>query len=124
MKTKPELLHWIDELDKARVLVIGDVMLDRFVYGSVARISPEAPVPVLRTSDVEPVLGGAGNVVRNIIALGAQASFISVIGDDREGREIEEMLAGIARLNSRLIVEEKRTTTVKTRYIAERQQVF
>lgn len=124
MRTKRELAHWVDELDKASVLVIGDVMLDRFIYGSVARISPEAPVPVLRTGDIKPVLGGAGNVVRNIIALGSQASFISVIGDDHEGREIEDMLAKIDRLNSKLIVEEKRKTTVKTRYIAERQQVL
>src|SRR5436853_4313753 len=78
----------LDKLASVRVLCIGDVMLDRFVYGAVDRVSPEAPIPVVRIEREAQMLGGAGNVVRNIAALGAKATLIAVVGDDDAGREI------------------------------------
>ena len=75
-----------------RVLVVGDVMLDRYWFGDVERISPEAPVPVVRISRSEERPGGAANVARNVAALGAQATLISVIGDDEPGRSLERLL--------------------------------
>src|ERR1700749_3624025 len=71
-----------------RILCVGDVMVDRFVYGDVKRISPEAPVPVVNVTREGSELGGAGNVVRNLAALGASVTFISVVGDDQAGREV------------------------------------
>ncbi|HEY8622327.1 MAG TPA: PfkB family carbohydrate kinase, partial [Casimicrobiaceae bacterium] len=75
-----------------RVLVVGDVMLDRYWFGDVERISPEAPVPVVRISRSEERPGGAANVARNVAALGAKATLISVIGDDEPGRSLERLL--------------------------------
>lgn len=121
---KTKLVSLVEQLNKARILVVGDVMLDRFVYGEILRISPEAPVPVLRAGETKPVLGGAGNVVRNLLSLGSYVSFISVIGDDPEGIEIRDLLSNYNRLHTSLIVERKRKTTLKTRFIAERQQVL
>jgi len=124
MIERSKLSKYIGALSKAKVLVVGDVMLDRFVYGTVSRISPEAPIPVLRTVETKSVLGGAGNVVRNLIALGSYVSFVSVIGDDPEGTEIRDLLSSYNRLYTNLIVERRRETTLKTRFIAERQQVL
>jgi D-beta-D-heptose 7-phosphate kinase/D-beta-D-heptose 1-phosphate adenosyltransferase len=76
----------VPRLAEARILVVGDAMLDRYVYGEVERISPEAPVPVCRVTDETAMLGGAGNVVRNLAALGAGVEFIAAIGQDDAGR--------------------------------------
>lgn len=107
----------------ARVAVLGDVMLDRYFWGDVERISPEAPVPVVRVTRRSRRLGGAANVAANLRALGVSASLVSVCGDDREGREIRRMLekrgvdvAGVA-------VMPGRVTTEKVRIIARHQQV-
>jgi len=118
------LLAWVDRFRGSRTVVLGDVMLDRFVYGSVSRISPEAPVPVLRCKECNSVPGGAGNVVRNLLAYGAKAGFVSVVGDDPEGRELRALLSKFDGLKSHLIAEKERRTTVKTRFIAGRQQVL
>ncbi|NQU69124.1 MAG: bifunctional heptose 7-phosphate kinase/heptose 1-phosphate adenyltransferase, partial [Rhodospirillales bacterium] len=83
----------IEKLNNARVLCVGDVMLDRFVYGEVSRISPEAPIPVCRVRNETSMLGGAGNVVRNLAALGAEAIFVTVTGDDDEGAEIDALVS-------------------------------
>ena len=83
----------IDTLKDAPVLCVGDVMLDRFVYGEVERISPEAPIPVMRIRRETAMLGGAGNVARNLAALGARPAFVSVVGDDVAGREVAGLLA-------------------------------
>ncbi|MBU6305444.1 MAG: D-glycero-beta-D-manno-heptose-7-phosphate kinase, partial [Betaproteobacteria bacterium] len=80
-----------DQLKKSRVLVVGDVMLDRYWFGDVERISPEAPVPVVRVQQMEERLGGAANVARNISALGAQATLMGVVGQDEAGRSIREL---------------------------------
>jgi D-beta-D-heptose 7-phosphate kinase/D-beta-D-heptose 1-phosphate adenosyltransferase len=105
----------------ARVLCVGDVMLDHFVYGAVDRISPEAPIPVLRVERETRTLGGAGNVLRNLRALGAQAALVSVVGDDEAGRQI---LGRLEEGESGLLVDPGRTTTLKTRYVAAQQQVL
>src|SRR5690348_8914109 len=83
----------LDHFDRSRVAVIGDVMLDRYAYGDVGRISPEAPIPVFRHRRIVAMLGGAGNVVRNIAALGAKAALVGLIGADAEGREVEALVA-------------------------------
>lgn len=123
MKDRSTLINWVEKCSQARVLTIGDVMLDRFVYGQIARISPEAPVPVLRSERTELTLGGAGNVVRNLCALGSRVSFVSVVGADSSGDLIKTMLMGLG-IRSSLVVEPSRSTTVKTRFIAGQQQVL
>ena len=109
-------------LRKTRLLVVGDVMLDRYWFGEVERISPEAPVPVVRISAAEERLGGAANVARNITALGARAGLLSVVGNDEPGRA----LAGLLRqsdVSDHLHVDAALATTVKLRVIGRRQQI-
>ena len=83
----------LSELAEQTVLCIGDLMLDEFVYGEVSRISPEAPTPVIAVKRSEMMIGGAGNVARNLVALGARCIFIGVVGDDDAGRALTEALA-------------------------------
>jgi len=107
-------------LEKTRVLCVGDLMLDAFVYGEVERISPEAPAPVLAVKREELVIGGAGNVARNVAGLGAQCIFVGVIGDDAEGRTLTEAFAQQADLiEARLVADRKRPTTRKMRFVSE-----
>ncbi|MSO73384.1 MAG: D-glycero-beta-D-manno-heptose-7-phosphate kinase [Rhodospirillaceae bacterium] len=101
------------------ILCVGDAMVDRFVYGDVKRISPEAPVPVVRIEREAAELGGAGNVVRNIVALGSGCSFVSVIGSDRAGSEISELLGRLPHVKPYLRVSRERETTVKTRFFSK-----
>jgi len=102
-----------------RVLVLGDVMLDRYIWGRVSRISPEAPVPVVEVSGSTSALGGAGNVAHNVLSLGAFPLLVGVVGDDEEGRWIRDSLT-----ESRgIFIDRKRPTTVKTRIVAHHQQV-
>ena len=99
------------------VLVLGDVMLDRYVSGEVSRISPEAPIPVLRVNAVRASLGGAANVAHNVAALGARAILIGVIGTDDAGAEIERLIATAGdSIDARLFATPHRRTTVKTRF--------
>jgi len=107
-----------------RILFVGDVMLDQFVRGTVSRISPEAPIPILHIKEQYTTLGGAGNVVRNLEALGSYTTFISVVGKDRNGSHIRDLLKIIPRVDSYLIVDDHRTTTTKTRFIAGNQQIL
>lgn len=106
------------------VLCLGDVMLDRFTYGTAARISPEAPIPVLSISHQQSMLGGAGNVIRNILSLGGSATLVALVGDDADGREVSALLARETRLTAALINSGRRPTTVKTRFIADGQQLL
>jgi D-beta-D-heptose 7-phosphate kinase/D-beta-D-heptose 1-phosphate adenosyltransferase len=124
MADNSELLPYIDRLKTARVLCIGDVMLDHYVYGQVERVSPEAPIPVLWIERETKTLGGAGNVLRNLRALGAAASFISVVGNDEAGREIGRLVEAQDGAEAHVLVQPQRTTTVKTRYIAGNQQLL
>ncbi|SEH48905.1 D-glycero-beta-D-manno-heptose-7-phosphate kinase [Magnetospirillum fulvum] len=114
----------VERLRATSVLCVGDVMLDRFVYGSVDRISPEAPIPVLAIERESAMLGGAGNVVRNLVALGAHPAFISVVGDDVPGREIARLVGEHETIAPSLLVEPGRQTTIKTRFFASNQQLL
>ncbi len=105
------------------LLVIGDLMIDRFVWGEVTRISPEAPVPIVRQSRESSCLGGAGNVARNLAALGAHPVPIGLRGDDRDGELLEEMLRDGGLSTDGIVPVAARPTTVKTRIIARHQQV-
>ncbi len=107
-----------------RVLVIGDLMLDRFVYGSVERISPEAPVPIFTYGHEVSMLGGAGNVVRNLASLGGSSCFISVIGADATGHALTRLTGEEVGVEPYLITQSARVSTEKTRYIAASQQLL
>jgi D-beta-D-heptose 7-phosphate kinase/D-beta-D-heptose 1-phosphate adenosyltransferase len=124
MARNGELRLDIDRLRTARVLCIGDVMLDHYVYGEVDRVSPEAPVPVLAVDSETHSLGGAGNVLRNLAALGAQMSFISVVGNDDAGREVQNLLAEVDGAEIHVLVQPHRKTTLKTRFIALNQHLL
>ncbi|MSP88518.1 MAG: D-glycero-beta-D-manno-heptose-7-phosphate kinase [Alphaproteobacteria bacterium] len=124
MSEDSDLAAHVDALAGARVLCVGDVMLDRFVYGRVERISPEAPIPILAIERESVLLGGAGNVVRNLGALGAETCFITVVGDDVEGRELTRLVAREKRLEPHLLIEPGRRTTLKQRYVAGSQQLL
>jgi D-beta-D-heptose 7-phosphate kinase/D-beta-D-heptose 1-phosphate adenosyltransferase len=124
MTETSDLVSAVERLARARVLCIGDLMLDRFVYGQVERVSPEAPVPVVSVERELAMLGGAGNVVRNLVALGVESCFISVIGDDPAGREVTQLVGAEPRLEPHLLIEPGRRTTIKTRYVAGSQQLL
>ena len=109
-------------LRRVRLLVVGDVMLDRYWFGEVERISPEAPVPVVKIGTTEERLGGAANVARNITALGARAALLSVVGNDEPGRAVAGLLRR-AEVADHLHVDATLATTVKLRVIGRRQQI-
>jgi len=113
----------IEGFSKTNILVFGDVMMDRFIWGNVSRISPEAPVPVVKVERETFLLGGAANVVHNIHALGGNGSLCGVVGDDEMGRQIIRDLKKIGIGTQGLFVDPDRQTTVKTRIIAHHQQV-
>jgi rfaE bifunctional protein kinase chain/domain len=113
----------IDQFKKASLLVVGDVMIDEFIWGTVSRISPEAPVPVVAVTRENLLLGGAANVVYNVHSLGGRVLLAGVIGNDRMGERIKELLAHEKIDQNGLIGEAGRPTTVKTRVIAHSQQV-
>src|SRR5579871_266519 len=109
-----DLGHYVKRFNRASVLVVGDAMLDRYVYGTVSRVSPEAPVPILSVTRELAMPGGAGNVVRNLIALDAAAAFVSVVGDDQAGSDLTGLVGGQERVEPWLLVHSGRTTTLKT----------
>jgi D-beta-D-heptose 7-phosphate kinase/D-beta-D-heptose 1-phosphate adenosyltransferase len=119
-----ELAEAIPKLARASVMVVGDAMLDRYVFGTVSRISPEAPVPVLSAERELALPGGAGNVVRNLTALGAAVAFVSVVGDDQAGSDLTGLIGGQPNVEPWLLVQGGRCTTVKTRFIARGQQLL
>jgi rfaE bifunctional protein kinase chain/domain len=116
----------MDELEgfsKVKVLVVGDVMLDKYLWGDVFRISPEAPVPVVRLKNTELIAGGAANVAANIAGLGATAYLLGVIGDDTEGSVFPEVLSKANVSANHLVKIKNRQTTIKTRILAHNQQI-
>ena len=117
------LSEGIDRFATCRILVVGDLVMDEFLWGQVERISPEAPVPVVEVERESLMLGGAGNVGNNIIALGGQVIICGVIGNDPMGREADRMLEELKSPTHGLVVEEPRPTTIKTRVVAHSQQV-
>ncbi len=114
----------IDALAKANVLVVGDVLLDRFVEGQVSRISREAPVPVLKYASTRAHPGGACNVAANVLAFGGQVTLVGVTGDDAAARELGALCASFSRLTAHLIADAARPTSVKTRYLSGWQQLL
>jgi len=114
--------HLADLADQT-VLVVGDVMLDEFVYGEVSRISPEAPTPVIACKRSELMVGGAGNVARNLVSLGTRCIFVGVTGDDDAGRALADALSGNELIEARLVVDRGRQTTRKVRFVSEHHSV-
>ncbi len=119
-----ELAGVVSRLSRASVLVVGDAMLDQYVCGQVERVSPEAPVPVLAVERELAMPGGAGNVVRNLGALGAAVAFVSVVGDDQAGSDLTGLIGGQPGVEPWLLVQGGRTTTTKIRMIAHGQQLL
>ena len=109
----------LSELAGQTVLCIGDLMLDEFVYGEVSRISPEAPTPVIACKRSELMIGGAGNVARNLVSLGTRCIFVGVVGDDDAGRALTEALAESPLVEFELAVDDERSTTRKVRFVSE-----
>src|ERR1051326_5764874 len=111
--------HRLSELADQTVLCVGDLMLDDFVYGEGLRISPEAPAPVIAVGRQEVVIGGAGNVARNVAALGARCLFVGVVGEDEPGRRLMNALLGEPRIEPYLVTDRSRPTTRKVRFVSE-----
>jgi D-beta-D-heptose 7-phosphate kinase/D-beta-D-heptose 1-phosphate adenosyltransferase len=108
----------------AHVLVLGDVMLDRYVTGTAGRLSPEAPIPVLRPTASRITLGGAANVALNVAALGGQASLVGVVGDDAAGADVMQLLSAAPGIVPNLVVATERPTTAKTRFMVGAHQLL
>ncbi|MBB37132.1 MAG: D-glycero-beta-D-manno-heptose 1-phosphate adenylyltransferase [Hirschia sp.] len=113
-----------DIIANKRVLCIGDLMLDRYIYGDVKRISPEAPIPILRKGDEREMLGAVGNVARNVVSLGGKVTLLSVVGDDEIGRRLADLIAEEEGIEGDLIPMRDRRTTLKTRFVANGQQLL
>ncbi len=124
MTERSGLADRLDAIKGVTVLCVGDVMLDRYVEGEADRVSPEAPVPVLRVERRHAMLGGAGNVARNLVALGARAELVAVVGDDAAGREVLALAEALPGIAAGLVADSGRSTTVKTRYVASGQQLL
>jgi D-beta-D-heptose 7-phosphate kinase/D-beta-D-heptose 1-phosphate adenosyltransferase len=120
---RARLERLLDRFEQAEVLVLGDVVLDEYLWGDVDRVSPEAPVPVVHLRDESTVLGGAGNVVRNVVALGGRCRFCSVVGDDAAGARVLDLLKELDVDVSGTIVVAGRPTTRKSRVVARSQQI-
>ena len=113
----------IEKFSEAQVLVIGDIMLDRYLWGRVNRISPEAPVPIVKVEKTSLVLGGAANVAANIVGLSGKTILIGVIGDDAEADALSDLLEKSGISSEFLIRVKNRPTTIKTRIVAHNQHV-
>jgi D-beta-D-heptose 7-phosphate kinase/D-beta-D-heptose 1-phosphate adenosyltransferase len=124
MIDRASLQKHIERMAAVKLLVVGDVMLDHFIYGAVERISPEAPIPVLKVEREALMLGGAGNVARNATALGARVSLVATAGDDDAGRSVAQLVGAEVQLSGNLFVIPGRPTTVKVRYVAQGQQLL
>lgn len=120
----PSQLHSrLDAMRKTRIAVLGDLMLDRYLWGTVTRISPEAPVPVVEIDEESEQFGGSANVANNILGLGATAIPLGVIGDDSSGQRLLELMKNAGCPSGGILVDPDRPTTIKTRVIAHSQHV-
>jgi D-beta-D-heptose 7-phosphate kinase / D-beta-D-heptose 1-phosphate adenosyltransferase len=115
---------WVAKWRGSKIFVLGDVMLDKFVYGQVERISPEAPIPVLRHESEKAMLGGAANVARNVVALGGEALLVGALGDDAEGDLVAGPLIAANHVQGRFVRLARHPTTVKVRYVSGGQQIM
>lgn len=118
------LQNLLSALPGPRVVCVGDVMVDRFVYGEVTRVSPEAPIPVLARSHELMMLGAAGNVARNVAALGGEVALVGLVGDDAEAHEALRLVGDEAGIEGFLVVDPTRPTTLKTRFVSGGQQLL
>jgi D-beta-D-heptose 7-phosphate kinase/D-beta-D-heptose 1-phosphate adenosyltransferase len=123
LANKHELLETLEKMAGTPILVVGDLLLDRYTWGKVERISPEAPVPVVQVVKMEDRLGGAGNVVRNLVNIGVNVSVVGLIGDDSDGRAMMELFEKAGADASGVLVDPARPTVLKSRVIAATQQV-
>ena len=114
----------LSQLVGARIVCVGDLMLDRYVEGRVNRLSPEAPIPVLEVQQETAMLGGVGNVLRNLAAVGVTVELVAAVGVDRAGHELASLLAHEPRVTPRLVSIPGRQTSVKTRFVAGKQQLL
>ena len=117
------LVKGIDKFSECKILVIGDIIVDEFVWGRVERVSPEAPVPIVNLERESLMLGGAGNVVNNIISLGGKAILCGVAGSDATSWKLKEMLRDVGCTTDYILTDDQRPTTIKTRIVAHSQQV-
>jgi D-beta-D-heptose 7-phosphate kinase/D-beta-D-heptose 1-phosphate adenosyltransferase len=122
--TLSELQHLLERAAAVKIAVVGDLMLDRYVYGAVDRVSPEAPIPVMSHGRETAMLGGAGNVARGLAALGAKVELAGVAGEDAAANELMALIRDEAGLEVDLVVDPARPTTVKTRFVAGGQQLL
>ncbi|RMH37551.1 MAG: D-glycero-beta-D-manno-heptose-7-phosphate kinase [Nitrospirae bacterium] len=118
-----KLARYLDRFSRTRVLVIGDLILDQYIWGTVDRVSPEAPVPVVQVESESLRLGGAANVYRNVVALGGQADVCGVVGRDEAGEALLRELGLPRRGGNGIVVDASRPTTRKTRIVAHNQQI-
>ena len=118
-----QLKSIVDQFEGRRLVVVGDVILDRFVWGQVKRISPEAPVPVVEVERISDHLGGAANVAVNLRRLGARVSLVGVVGSDAAGQQVLRKLNEMGVEASGVVLDETRPTTLKSRVVAQHQQI-
>ena len=123
VSSKKELLQALERLKGVPVLVVGDLILDRYLWGKVSRISPEAPVPIIEVNRTEDRLGGAANVARNLSAIGVDVRMAGYVGNDAEGETVRTLLQNDKISADAVVSDEKRPTSLKTRIIAHHQQV-
>lgn len=124
MSHTQHLLGLISAMPNHKILVIGDLMLDRFVRGEVSRISPESPIPILAAKQENRMIGGAGNVLSNLHALKTGGDIIAIIGDDREGQIVSGLVEAAGGTKDGLIIRTETPTTIKTRFLAGHQQML
>ncbi len=124
MLSLSEIQSLLERVAGRRVLCVGDLMVDRYVYGEADRISPEAPIPVMTRRSETSMLGAAGNVARNVAALGASVDLIGLVGDDPEADALGRLIEAEARVEGHIVAERGRRTTVKTRFVASGQQLL
>jgi D-beta-D-heptose 7-phosphate kinase/D-beta-D-heptose 1-phosphate adenosyltransferase len=118
-----ELAGYVDKFLKTTILVVGDIILDEYIWGDVNRISPEAPVPVVEVREETKMLGGAANVISNIASLGGKAVLCGITGGDETAKEIEERIRRLGSTTGGILTESDRVTSIKTRVVAQNQQV-
>jgi D-glycero-beta-D-manno-heptose-7-phosphate kinase len=121
---KTDLASIIDSFSKHHIMIIGDIMIDSYLWGKVERISPEAPVPVITSTSEENRLGGAANVALNVQSLGATPILCSVVGDDMQADTLDELFRNQAMTNKGILRDKRRITTVKTRVISNHQHLL
>ncbi len=121
--TRDRVLHLTTRARERRIVVVGDVMLDRYLLGDTERLSPEAPVPVVKVRETRLALGGAANVAANVAAIGAQVRLVGIVGDDTHGTAVRAELAAARLPDAGLLTVAGRSTTTKTRVVARTQQI-